>query len=96
MEKWHEDCFSSCPDVESTISRGRSPMGRYGWILIAVGLIIAGVVGLNFAAYCLADPQRNDPLTGFLSMVGVWIGLITAGVGAVFVARARGVPTPPI
>jgi predicted Kef-type K+ transport protein len=71
-------------------------MRRYGWILIAVGLTIAGVVGLNFVAYCLADPQRNDPLTGFLSMAGVWAGLMTAGIGAVFVARTRGVPTPPI
>ena len=71
-------------------------MNRYGWLLIVVGLLIAGTVGFNFEVACLADPAMNDPLFGFLSMVGVWTGLITAGLGAVFVARSRGVPTPPI
>jgi hypothetical protein len=71
-------------------------MRRSGLILIAIGLIFAGAVGLNFVAYCLADPLRNDPLTGFLSMAGVWTGLLTAAVGAVFVTRTHGVPTPPI
>ena len=34
-------------------------MKRYGWILIAIGLIIAGVVGLNFSvAAVLADPPN--------------------------------------
>jgi hypothetical protein len=71
-------------------------MRHNGWTLIVLGLAIASVVGLNFLAYCLENPNLNDPLIGFLSMVGFWVGLLTAAVGAVFVARSRRVPTPPI
>jgi hypothetical protein len=53
-------------------------------------------VGLNFVLVCLVNPHLNDPLLGFLSMVGVWFGLITAAVGALMVAKSRGIPTPPI
>lgn len=71
-------------------------MRRFGWLLIGVGLVVAVTIGFNFILACYVDPDRNDPVLGFFSMAGIWAGLITAGIGAVNVARSRGFPTPPL
>jgi hypothetical protein len=71
-------------------------MARFGWPLIAVGLMIVAAVGARFAWIAAFDPDLNDPLEGMLLMVCVGGGLILAALGAVTVTKARGGWTPPI
>ena len=68
---------------------------RLGWVMVACGLTAAAGVGVWFTWLCALDPTANDPGAGTLFTVGWWSGVLTAAVGAVTVARARGARTPP-
>jgi hypothetical protein len=65
-------------------------MPRLGCSLIVCGLAVALMLGAWFAWLCALDPTANDPFAGLLFMAGIWGGLITAALGAVTVAKARG------
>jgi hypothetical protein len=71
-------------------------MARLGWILMAVGLTVAAGFAARLAWFTIFEPETNIAMGGFVLTFGLWIGLITAAVGAVTVAKTRGVKTPPL
>jgi hypothetical protein len=71
-------------------------MVRFGWVLIAVGLMVAAWIAFQFYLAFVVDPDANDPVWGFLMVSGFGVGVTVAVAGAVIIAKARGIWTPPI
>jgi uncharacterized membrane protein YbhN (UPF0104 family) len=70
-------------------------MARFGWVLVAVGLMAAAWIAFRFYLAWVVDPTANDPAWGFLMACGLWAGVAIAVTGAVVIASARGTWTPP-
>jgi hypothetical protein len=71
-------------------------MVRFGWVLVAVGLIAAAWIAFRFYLALVVDPTANDPVWGFLMVSGFCVGITVAVAGAVIIARRRGIWTPPV
>ena len=71
-------------------------MWRLGWVLIAAGLMAAAWIAFRFYLNTVVDPTANDPLWGFSMVAGFGLCMAVAMTGAVVVAKAHGIRTPPI
>ncbi len=71
-------------------------MVRFGWVLVAVGLMAAAWIAFRFYLASVVDPTANDPLWGFLMAAGLWVSVAVAVTGAIIIARARNIWTPPV
>ncbi len=71
-------------------------MVRFGWVLVAVGLMAAAWIAFRFYLASVVDPTANDPLWGFLMAAGLCVSVAVAVTGAIIIARARGIWTPPV
>ena len=71
-------------------------MKRRGVFLIVIGLSFAAATAARFVWLLYLNPDTNDPLAGFLTMVGFWAGLLTAGIGCATVAQSWGILAPPV
>jgi uncharacterized membrane protein YbhN (UPF0104 family) len=71
-------------------------MVRLGWVLIAIGSMAAAWIAFQFYLAMVVDPTKNDPLWGFLMASGFGVCTTAAVLGAVIVAKAHGIWTPPV
>ena len=71
-------------------------MVRFGWVLIAAGLMVMAVIVFKFYLAMVIDPTLNAPLWGFLMVAGFGVGVAVSVVGAAIVAKAHGIRTPPV
>jgi len=56
----------------------------------------AAWIAFRFYLALVVDPTENDPVWGFLMVSGFCVGVAVAVAGAVIIAKARGIWTPPV
>jgi hypothetical protein len=71
-------------------------MVRFGWVVVAVGLMAAAWSAFRFYLAFVVDPDANDPVWGFLMVSGFGVGVTVAMAGAVIIAKARRIWIPPV
>jgi hypothetical protein len=71
-------------------------MVRFGWVLVAIGLMAVAWIVFRFYLALVVDSTANDPVWGFLMASGFCVGVAIAVAGAVIIAKARGIWIPPV
>jgi hypothetical protein len=71
-------------------------MFRFGWVLVAIGLMAVAWIAFWFYLAWVVEPTANDPVWGFLMASGFCVGVAIVVAGAVIIAKARGIWTHPI
>jgi hypothetical protein len=70
-------------------------MARFGWALIASGLVILAAVAARLVWVSIYAPEKDDSVESFLMTAGLWCGLIMPVLGAIRVTNAREGSVPP-
>lgn len=71
-------------------------MKYLGIALIIYGLMIVAACAAWLEWTIVFYPTINDPVTGFLSTSGIWLGAIMAAIGVTIIAKRRGSWVPPL